>query len=457
MPIRKKAKWVFTTVCLFAMTTSPALAEWSQFQGDAGHTGYAAGSINAPSLIPLWSIDAPDYSARPGDRSVAIVDGKVYATMLDGYGARGPYLLSSFNGQDGSLLWQQAVPANSHSGVSAPTIAGDRVYVHHWGHSGSSGSSFPEDYPALVGFDADTGDQLFWTIHSGQWNSGSRPTVLGDQVFAAGGYYGGLDAYSLDGDPLWFHKVNQQYGWIPAADDDNVYVYMGEASASPGPSTGSLFVIDRVTGQRRSTILHPTSDGTMYGQLQSVMLGGRDDALALTFNDHSARDDSRTLVSFDISGESILWERQGEFSGNPAVANGIIAIPDEDVLRFLDQNTGTDLWTWSGGSVEGNVVLTDDYAFVNASDAVHAIDLQTQQSVWSVDGLTGNLALDDGLLVVSNPEGVYAYAETSSFTPEPVPEPLTILGSATALGFGALFKCQSSKKQKDKSKVKMDS
>jgi hypothetical protein len=187
------------------------------------------------------------------------------------------------------------------------------------------------------------------------------------------------------------------------------------------------------------------------------MLGGRDDALALTFNDHPARDDSRTLVSFDISGESILWERQGEFSGNPAVANGIIAIPDEDVLRFLDQNTGADLWTWSGGSVEGNVVLTDDYAFVNASDAVHAIDLQTQQSVWSVDGLTGNLALDDGLLVVSNPEGVYAYAETSSFTPEPVPEPLTILGSATALGFGALFKCQSSKKQKDKSKVKMDS
>ncbi len=445
--MQMKAKWVLTTVYAFAMTTSPALAQWSQFQGDAGHTGYAAGSINAPSLIPLWSIDAPDYSARPGDRSVAIVDGKVYATMLDGYGFQGPYLLSSFNGQDGSLLWQQAVPANSHDGVSAPTVAGDRVYVHHWGHSGSSGSSFPEDYPALVGFDADTGNQLFWTTHPGQWSSGSRPTVLGNQVFAAGGYFGGLDAYSLDGARLWFHGVNQQYGWIPAADDDNVYVYMGEASASPGPRTGSLFVIDRVTGQRRSTILHPTSDGTFYGQLQSVMLGGRGDALALTFNDHPARTDSRTLVSFDISGESILWERNGEFSGNPAVAHGIIAIPDKDVLRFLDQDTGADLWTWSGGSVFGNVVLTNDYAFVNALDGVHAIDLQTQQSVWSIDGLTGNLALDNGLLIVSNPEGVYAYAEASSSTPKPVPEPTTIWGLATALGFGALFKRLHSKKQ----------
>jgi len=441
-----KVKWVFTTACAFAMTTSPALAQWSQFQGKAGHTGYAAGSINAPSLIPLWSIGAPDYRVNPRDTGVAIVDGKVYAMMRKGYNFRGPSLLSAFNGQDGSLLWQQAMPVNSGFSFSAPTVAGDRVYVHHWGHSSSSGSSFPWTYPALVGFDANTGNQLFWTTHPGQWSSGSRPTVLGDQVFAAGGYYGGLDAYSLNGSHLWFQPLNQQYDWIPAADDDNVYVYMGEASASPGPSTGSLFVIDRVTGQLRSTILHPASFGSFSDELQTVMLGGRGDALALTFND-SGRNGSRTLVSFDISGESILWERNGEFSGNPAVANGIIAIPDEDVLRFLDQKTGNDLWTWSGGSVFGNVVLTDDYAFVNASNAVHAINLQTQQSVWSIDGLTGNLALDNGLLIVSNPEGVYAYAEASSSTPKPVPEPTTIWGLATALGFGVLSKRLHSKKQ----------
>lgn len=439
MKIIQKAQYILTTVCIFATTTSPVLAQWSQFQGDAGHTGYAPGAIDAPDLTSIWSIDAPDYSARPGDRSVAIVDGNVYATMLDGYGARGPYLLSSFNGLNGNLLWQEAIPANSHSGVSAPTVAGDRVYVHHWGHSSSSGSSFPEDYPALVGFDANTGDQLFWTTHAGQWSSGSRPTVLGGQVFAAGGYYGGLDTYSLDGTSLWFHKLNQQYGWIPAADDENVYVYMGEASASPGPSTGSLFVIDRATGERRSTILHPTSDGRL-SQLQSVMLGGRDDALALTDNSLWG-DDRYTLASFDISEESISWEINGDFSGNPAVANGIIAIPDEDLLRFIDQDTGADLWSWFGGDVSGNVVLTDDYAFVNASDGVHAIDLETKESVWSVDGITGNLALDDGLLIVSNPEGIYAFADSS----ESVPEPTSIFG-LIALGFLGLGTMSKNKK-----------
>lgn len=417
MKIRQQARWILTTVCFFGMTTLPALGQWSQFQGDAGHTGYVDESINAPFLTPLWSIDALDYRGGAGDRGVAIVDGNVYATILDGHSFSGPYLVSSFDGRDGSLLWQEAVSANGE--VSAPTVAGDRVYVHHWGHSGSSGSSFPEDYPALVGFDVDTGEQLFWTTHEGQWSSGSRPTALGDQVFAAGGYYGGLDAYSLNGESEWFHKVNQQYGWIPAADDENVYVYMGYGAASPGPSIGSLFVVDRATGERRSTILHPTSYLRLSGQLQSVMLGGRDDALALTYNAHPAREDSRTLVSFDIPGESISWEVDGDFSGNPAVANDVIAIPDEDVLRFLDRETGADLWAWSGGSVSGNVILTDDYAFVNASGGVHAIDLETQQSVWSVDGLMGSLALDDGLLVISNPDGIYAYTAAVS-TPEPL-------------------------------------
>ena len=440
MKIRQQAQWALTTVGFLAIATSPALAQWSQFQGDAGHTGYADESINAPFLTPLWSIEDPDYNGRSGDRSVAIVDGNVYTTRPYGDDFREPYILSSFDGQDGSLLWQEAITANSNRGVSAPTVVGDRVYVHRWGRSGSSGSS-PGDYPALVGFDADTGEQLFWTTHEGQSSSGSRPTVLGDQVFAAGGYFGGLDAYSLNGESEWFHKVNQQYGWIPAADDENVYVYMGYGSASPGPSIGSLFVIDRATGERRSTILHPTSYLRLSGQLQSVMLGGHDDALALTYNAHPTIEDSRTLVSFDISGESISWEVDGDFSGNPAVANDVVAIPDEDVLRFLDRETGADLWAWSGGSVSGNVILTDDYAFVNASGGVHAIDLETQQSVWSVDDLTGSLALDDGLLVISNPDGIYAYTAAVS-----TPEPLGVGGLLAVSGTFLLWRRRSQTK-----------
>lgn len=406
MKTKSQLQSILPVVLLLGTAASPAVADWDQFQGDAGHTGYVAGKVDGASPRLLWQIETTPYSL--GEESdVAIVDGDVFVTKRAGYSLSGPFTLNRLDGGNGKQVWQQTISANSYSGVSAPTVSGDTVYVHRWGHSGSSGSTYPDDYPALLGFDIDTGAPSFATTHAGQWSSGSRPTVEGNQVFAAGGYYGGLDAYALDGTPQWFTKVNQQYGWIPAADANNAYVYMGSASASPGPSIGTLYVVDRNTGQS-STILHPSSGSTLYGELQSVMLGGRGDALALTYNNVFGQD-NKTLVSFDIAAGDIAWEITGEFSGNAAVGNGMIAIPDGDVLRFIDQDTGVDLWNWFGGEVFGNVVLTDNFAFVNALDSVHAIDLKSRTSVWSF-GQNGDLALSDGLLIISNPSGVSAFA-----------------------------------------------
>ncbi|MDX1961725.1 MAG: PQQ-binding-like beta-propeller repeat protein [Pirellulales bacterium] len=400
-------------------------ADWEQFQGNAAHTGYVDSYIYAPGLTQQWFSPAPSYSAGPGDRSVAIVAGDVYATMLQGYGPVGPYLVKRLDGLTGATEWQASIPGSSHSGVSAPSVAGDTVYVHHFGHSGSSGSAFPTDYPALVGLDRASGVQQFWTTHSGQWSSGSRPTIEGTGVFAAGGYFGGLDAYGLNGSHVWFHGVNQQYGWIPAADQNNVYVYMGAASASPGPSVGSLFIVNRTTGVRDATVPHPQSNGTFYGEEQSVILGGQGDALALTYNNHPAFANSKTLVSFDIVSRTINWQITGNFGGNAAVSDGQIAVPDGNALRIVDQSTGGTLWTWTApGAVWGNVVLSNQYAFVNAGGSVHAIDLLTRTSVWNSSGVTGSIALDDNLLVISNPSGVRAYTA--------IPEPASFVATVVA-------------------------
>jgi putative pyrroloquinoline-quinone binding quinoprotein len=405
---------VALSVIIFSTSTS--LADWSQFQGGASHNGYVSEPIDAPNLKFTWFVDAPDYSAGPGDRSVAIVGGKVYATMLQGYGFSGPYLVRQIDGKTGHIDWTTPIPANSHDGVSAPSVANGIVYVHHWGHSGSSGSSYPVDYPALVGINVRTGAQLFWTTHSGQWSSGSRPTVYGNSVYAAGGYYGGIDKYSLSGGHLWSGDVNQQYGWIPAADVEHVYVYMGSASASPGPQTGSLYLIDPFTGSKSATILNPNSSGSLRSELQSVVLGNHGDAFALTRNSLPGPG-AYSLVCFDVDGKSIRWEKEGYFGGVPSVANDIVAVSNETQLSFFDELTGANLWSWTdGGNITGNVILTDRYAFVNSSNSVHAIDLQTRSSAWSTIGVSGNLALSNGLLIVSNPTGVFAYAVSEPTT-----------------------------------------
>ena len=380
---------------------TPRSTDWEQFQGDAGNTGYVPTSLHAPLLKSLWS-------KEEGNRGVAILGDDVFATVLspEGTFSRGPYLLSRFDGETGSLLWQTKIRLNTSGDISSPVVAGDTVYVHRSGHS--SGLD-PTKYPALLGFDINTGEKRFATTHSGQWHNGGRPTVIGDQLFAEGGYYGGLNAYGLGGESQWFHHLNLQSGWIPAADENNVYVYMGEASASPGPPISSLYVVDRETGKRTATILHPSSDRALWGYLQNVILGGQQDAFAVTASTTRDGQRGRILVRFDLEAEQVSWEVVGNFSGNAALANGIIAIPDGDRLRVLDQETGEDLWSWSNGTeVSGNVILTEDYAFVNTEAGVNAIHLKGQQSVWSVE-ITGTLSLDDDLLVIANGEGIHAY------------------------------------------------
>jgi hypothetical protein len=73
----------------------------------------------------------------------------------------------------------------------------------------------------------------------------------------------------------------------------------------------------------------------------------------------------------------------------------------------------------------------------------------------AVDPLTGDLFLSTYSYGAFNPDGKNEIVVVRGFTPaEATPEPLTLLGAATALGFGAAFKRQLAKQpKKDKSKA----
>src|SRR5262249_35114675 len=157
-----------------------------------------------------------------------------------------------------------------------------------------------------------------------------RPTVIDQQVFAAGGYYGGLDEYdAITGTKLWSKTVNQQYGWIPAADASRVYVYMGYASASPGPSPGRLYAFNRVGGASAFTILN--TEDTFRSNTSSPVVGDMNDVLAF-----SSAQSGVKLVSFDITTQSIKWRSAGSFNGRIALDDGMIFAPNGNELTVLD-------------------------------------------------------------------------------------------------------------------------
>lgn len=139
---------------------SPLGSDWGQFRGGVERTGYtsdpgpggdlnllwsfsadeslngivesegnvfaygAAGGLYAIDALTgeqLWAIDLVD--GRFGDTGrvplPAVADGVVYASTPTG-------VLVAVDAEDGAVLWQQSV---SDSTLSAPTIAGDHIYV----------------------------------------------------------------------------------------------------------------------------------------------------------------------------------------------------------------------------------------------------------------------------------------------------------------------------------------
>ena len=378
---------------------------WTQYQGDAAHSAHVAARTAPPSPEPLWTATATSL----GEASLfagAVTDGQhVYVSAFKGGGTDQVVAIDPATGQKS---WgQDFVPY--FSSISAPAVGSGRVYVHQWGHSGISGGNASQ-YPYVFGLDPADGRIRFATAHSGQWSSGSRPTVAGNQVFAAGGYYGGLDAYqAVTGAKGWFANVNQQYGWIPAADDQRVYVYMGSASASPGPYQGTLYAFDRSTGAGAFTIVNADDRFTRYNG--TVTLGGDADALTLTTGSAGT-----TLVSFDLGARSVRWRSAGNYSGSLAVDRGVVFADAGIELALLNESTGEKLDSWfapAGHALAGNLLVTDNLIFAQTDAATYAIDRDTLGTVWSTNTV-GDLALGDGLLLISNSAAVTAFA---------VPEP----------------------------------
>lgn len=349
---------------------------WPMFQANARHTGSLASSLTPPALRLKWQRDVGSGKAL---NPVAAGDGKVFVTLATGF-SNVPSLFS-LRASDGATLWSKNL--GSPNSVNPPSYAYGNVYVQTGNHSSDTW---------LRAFDGGTGDVVFKVPHSAQWERYLAPTIHDGKVYINGGYYGGM--YSFDaftGEQLWFASLPQYDQWTPAVDDARAYAYVGEYT--PG-----LYARNRATGTSAFLVADPNFEWNGWSMNLAPVLGDHDDAIAI----HDGR-----LISFDTATQAIRWELQGQFTGQPSLAEGRIYAIDGGRLRVLDELTHDELWSWQpdSGTLTGPMIVTDRYVFVSMANKVHAVSLAAHQSVWSYP-VGGHLAIANGMLYIASANGI---------------------------------------------------
>jgi hypothetical protein len=353
---------------------SAVTEDWLNYQANARHTGYVPATIDPVSFVESWSATpVPGTGLNP----LTVADGRVYASTNAYFGKQ---VLAVLDASTGGIQWTYDFGA-IHS-VDPPTYANGSVYVATGGHEDSF----------IWAFNVSDGSTRFRTPYGNQWSRWFAPVVIGDSLFMAGGYYGGLYAFATtDGHQLWFATLNQYDMFTPAVKDGLVYAHTG--SYSP-----QLTVANSKTGAVVYQIADPHFNWDGWSMNTAPVLGDANDVIDAQ---------GGRLLSFDLVKRQIAWEITGGYAGQPSVANGVIYVTKSGQVEAHRESDGGLLWTWvpPTGSVTGPMIVTKNILLVTTAAAMYAIDLGTHGSTWSYPG-GGQIAISkSGTLFLAQTTG----------------------------------------------------
>jgi hypothetical protein len=353
---------------------SGVTSEWVTFQGNGSHTGYVPASVDPVAFAHRWTLTvAAGVALNP----VTAGDGTVFVSTNGYFGTN---VLTALSAVDGARKWRYDFgPIHS---VHPPAFDGGSVYVATSGHEDSF----------IWGFDASAGTVRFRTSYGNQWSRYFAPVVVDQSVYMAGGYYGGMYAFSTtDGAQRWTASLNQYDEWTPAVRDGLVYAYTGEYSPN-------VTVADATTGAVLYEIADPSFNWTGWSMGIAPVLG--------TSNNLLATQGSR-LLSFDLSNRRVGWQLAGSFSGNVTVADGVLYVFNNQQVEARRESDGSLLWIWipPEGEPQGTMVVTRNVLFVSTAANTYAVDLGARVHGWSYPA-GGSLALSQqGVLFIAQSNG----------------------------------------------------
>ena len=338
--------------------TALASEGWSQFQGDAAHTGTLDQGVQAP-LKESWHLDVPLAGPR------------------------------------------------HELGVSAPVLAGDTVVtvsptsvigvdlatgIRRWTVARDFGPSTP---PAVAAI----GDRaiLVYTEGFGSHPPGSSPTPTSTSTPTPGSTAtpSGGSATPAPAGPFDSHLAAIDLGtrkplWDPVQLDrvSRTGVTIDGDAAFLADNSGKIYAVDLATGHVRWTQM---AGGDVYaplaasaGQVYASVEGGATGTAA--------------VVAMDQSDGSLAWraDQKGEnFATAPAVGGGAVVAGfalvisggvSSTVLRAIDATSGTLRWSSTLGTIPTPIgapaVTPDAVVAFDGSGQIYRFDLRTGARVW---------------------------------------------------------------------------
>jgi hypothetical protein len=347
--------------------------EWTTYQGNASHTGYNPVAMDTRVFQELWSKTVSSAALNP----VTAGQGQVFVSTNAYFGVQ---QAKSLDARTGAELWSRDF-GSIHS-VNPPAYANGTVYLQTGGHEDSF----------LYALDATSGSVRSRSAYRNQWSRYFAPVVVGSSVYVAGGYYGGMYAFSsTDSTQRWFAALNQYDQFTPAVKDGLVYAYTG--SYQP-----KLTVADATTGTTAYEIADPGFVWNGWSMNTAPTLGGAENVLATN---------GGRLISFNLAARSIGYALSANFRGQATVANGVVYVANGTQVEARKESDGSLQWSWTPpeGQPAGPMIATKNLIVVSTAANTYAVDLASHAQVWAYPA-GGHLTLSaQGILFIAQSSG----------------------------------------------------
>ena len=365
---------------------------WPTFGNGPDHTGYTSTTLGRSGWITRWS-----YSTGASNQQAAIAAGRIYLSSMGGTFT--VPVVTALDEKTGTMSWQKTLAAGFS--LSAPTFYSGRLYVQRCNNSSDT---------QLYGLDATTGAILTTSPFGSQWENYLAPAVSDLGVFIDGGTYGGLYGFHrTTGAQLFFRSMPQTDGWTPSILGGELFSFVNGTFTSHQPSTGATIW---------STSLGWGGYGYTMGR--TVALQGRS---AYLVNDSpSAAYSDEDLVCLNLDTHAVTWSVNGDFTGTPAVNNGLLYTNSANTVQARSCIDGRLLATFSAPAGEylmGQPILTDDLIIVASTTKTYLFG-RYDQSLVATFNLGGAISVADDQLIVASPSGtVSAFAAQPAVTFNP--------------------------------------